>query len=218
MTLARRLLTVDCAAVVKANAYGMGLEPVTTKLANAGCKTFFVADLTEARRVRARAREAAIYVLNGFSPEATAAFIEISARPVINSMTELAEWDAFVAAHKWRGGAALHVDTGMNRLGISAEEAIALAPRVQTENHGITLLMSHLACAETPRSPAQCQTGCAVSRRSVRYIAASPLRSPIPPAFSLATQRIAIWRDRARPSTASIPPRAIPIRCKALSN
>lgn len=152
-TLARRLLTVDCAAVVKANAYGMGLEPVTTKLATAGCKTFFVADLTEARRVRSRAREAAIYVLNGFSPEAAAAFIDISARPVINSMTELAEWDAFVATHKWRGGAALHVDTGMNRLGISAEEAMALAPRVQTENHGITLLMSHLACPETPDHP-----------------------------------------------------------------
>jgi alanine racemase len=107
-----------------------------------------VADLAEARRVRARAREATVYVLNGFSPEAGTAFCEINARPVINSMTELAEWDAFVAAKRWQGGAALHVDTGMNRLGISAEEAIALAPRVQTENHGITLLMSHLACAE----------------------------------------------------------------------
>ncbi len=152
-TLARRLLTVECAAVVKANAYGLGLEPVTTKLAKAGCKTFFVADLTEARRVRARAREAAIYVLNGLAPEAAPAFIDINARPVINSMTELAEWDAFAAAHKWQGGAALHVDTGMNRLGISAEEAMALAPRVQTENHGITLLMSHLACAEVADHP-----------------------------------------------------------------
>jgi alanine racemase len=151
--LARRILTVECAAVVKANAYGMGLEPVTAKLAKAGCKTFFVADVAEARRVRARAREATIYVLNGFAPEGGTAFIEINARPVINSMTELAEWDAFVAAHKWRGGAALHVDTGMNRLGISTEEAMALAPRVQTENHGITLLMSHLACAEIAEHP-----------------------------------------------------------------
>ena len=151
--LARRILTAECAAVVKANAYGMGLEPVTAKLAKAGCKTFFVADIMEARRVRARAREATIYVLNGFSPEGATAFIDINARPVINSMTELAEWDAFVAAQKWRGGAALHVDTGMNRLGISTEEAMALAPRVKTENHGITLLMSHLACAEIPEHP-----------------------------------------------------------------
>ena len=56
--------------MVKANAYGLGLEPVTAKLAKAGCKTFFVADIAEARRVRARAREAAIYVLNGFTSEA----------------------------------------------------------------------------------------------------------------------------------------------------
>jgi alanine racemase len=151
--LARQLLTVECAAVVKANAYGLGLEPVTTQLARAGCRAFFVADISEARRVRARAREAAIYVLNGFVPEAAAAFAELNVRPVINSMTELAEWDAFVAAHKWGGGAALHIDTGMNRLGISAEEAAALAPRLQYENHGIALLMSHLACAESPDHP-----------------------------------------------------------------
>jgi alanine racemase len=149
-TLTRVLRGAECAAVVKANAYGLGLEQVGAKLAGAGCKTFFVADLAEARRLRPRAREAAIYVLNGFTPESGPAFVELAARPVINSTTELAEWDAFVAQRKWRGGAALHVDTGMNRLGVPADEAAALAPRVQTENHGITLLMSHLACAETP--------------------------------------------------------------------
>jgi len=146
--LGRYLIALECAAVVKANAYGLGLEPVTTKLAAAGCKTFFVANIAEARRARSCTREAAIYVLNGFSPEGAAAFPELDVRPVINSMTELAEWDAFVAAKNWRGGAALHVDTGMNRLGISVAEAAALAARVQTENHGIALLMSHLACAE----------------------------------------------------------------------
>jgi alanine racemase len=151
--LAHKLLTVDCAAVVKANAYGLGLEPVTTTLARAGCMTFFVADLAEARSVRSRAREATIYVLNGFAPGGGEAFIEINARPVINSTTELAEWDAFVAAHHWQGGAALHVDTGMHRLGIAADEAAALAPRAQTENHGIALLLSHLACAEIPDHP-----------------------------------------------------------------
>ncbi len=151
--LGRRLLTVECAAVVKANAYGLGLEPVTAKLARAGCKTFFVADVAEARRARAQTRDAAVYVLNGFSPEAANAFAELNAQPVINSTTELAEWDAFVSGQDWRGGAALHIDTGMNRLGISADEAAALAPRAQTPNHGITLLMSHLACAEIADHP-----------------------------------------------------------------
>ncbi len=152
-TLAHKALTVECAAVVKANGYGLGIEPVTTTLAKAGCKTFFVADIAEARRVRSRAKDATIYVLNGCSPEDSPAFVELNVRPVINSMTELAEWDAFVATHNWQGGAALQVDTGMNRLGITALEAAALAPRVLTENHGITLLMSHLACAEIPGHP-----------------------------------------------------------------
>ena len=152
-TLVRELLTVECAAVVKANAYGLGLEPVTATLAKAGCRTFFVADIAEARAVRSRVAEAAIYVLNGFAVEWGDALIEINARPVINSTTELAEWDAFVSAHSWRGGAALHIDTGMHRLGISPDEAAALAPRAQTENHGIALVMSHLACADTPDHP-----------------------------------------------------------------
>lgn len=152
-TLKRQALTAECAAVVKANGYGLGLEQVTTTLANAGCTTFFVADLAEARRLRACARDATIYVLDGSTPEGFAAFVALNVRPVINSLTELAEWDAFVAAEKWRGGAALQVDTGINRLGISPEEAAAFAPRTGTENHGITLLMSHLACAETPDHP-----------------------------------------------------------------
>jgi alanine racemase len=152
-TLVRELLTVECAAVVKANAYGLGLEPVTATLAKAGCRTFFVADIAEARAVRSRVAEAAIYVLNGFAVDWGDALIEINARPVINSTTELAEWDAFVSAHSWRGGAALHIDTGMHRLGISPDEAAALAPRAQTENHGIALVMSHLACADTPDHP-----------------------------------------------------------------
>src|SRR6516225_2686654 len=152
-TLAGLTLPVECAAVVKANAYGCGLEPVTRKLARAGCRTFFVADLTEARRVRAIASDASIYVLNGMAPGSTQAFAHGRFRPVINSLTELAEWDAFVAETKWAGGAALHVDTGMNRLGITIEEATALVPRIESEDHGLSLLMSHFACAETPDHP-----------------------------------------------------------------
>ena len=153
LALSRQLLTVECAAVVKANAYGLGLKPVVAALADAGCKTLFVADIAETRTVRARAKDATIYVLHGFTLQCAEAFIELAARPVINSMTELAEWDAFVADRAWQGGAALHVDTGMNRLGVSPEEAAALAPRAQTQNHGIALLLSHLACADIPDHP-----------------------------------------------------------------
>jgi alanine racemase len=146
-------IPVECAAVVKGDAYGCGLEPVMRKLAKAGCRTFFVADVTEGRQVRAIAPEAVVYVLNGLMPGSAPAFGKDNLRPVINSATELAEWDAFVSTNKWRGGAALHVDTGMNRLGITIDEAVAIAPRIQSENHGFSLLMSHLACAETPDHP-----------------------------------------------------------------
>jgi len=148
--LGRRAMPAECAAVVKADGYGLGLEPVAKRLAKAGCKSFFVADLGEARRLRAALPDQAIYVLDGLLPSTAAAFAEINARPVIGSLVELAEWDAFCSAQKWTGGAALHVDTGMNRLGISANDAAALAPRIRAENHGITLLMSHLACADQP--------------------------------------------------------------------
>jgi len=151
--LGRRAMPAECAAVIKANGYGCGIEQVAVALAKAGCKTFFVADLTEARRVRSVAPEPAIYVLNGLLQGTAAAYPDIRARPVIGSMVELAEWDAFVAASQWRGGAALHVDTGMNRLGVSVSDAAALAPRIRSENHGISLLMSHLACAELPEHP-----------------------------------------------------------------
>ena len=151
--LGRRAMPSECAAVIKADGYGCGIEQVATALARAGCKTFFVATLSEARRVREVTPEAALYVLNGLIPGTPPVYAELRARPVIGSMVELAEWDAFVAGTQWRGGAALHVDTGMNRLGISANDAAALAPRIRSENHGITLLMSHLACAEDQNHP-----------------------------------------------------------------
>jgi alanine racemase len=145
---------VECAAVVKADAYGCGIERVVPALKKVGCRTFFVADIAEGRRVRAVAPDAVIYVLNGLMPSTAPAFADANLRPVINSTTELAEWDTFVASSNWRGGAALHIDTGMNRLGLTPEEAVAIAPRVQAgEGHGFKLLMSHFACAETLDHP-----------------------------------------------------------------
>jgi alanine racemase len=144
---------VESAAVVKADAYGCGIERVVPVLKKVGCRTFFVADIAEGRRVRAAAPDAVIYVLNGLMPSTAPAFADVNLRPVINSTTELAEWDTFIAANNWDGGAALHIDTGMNRLGLTPEEAVAIAPRIQSATHGFKLLMSHFACAETPGHP-----------------------------------------------------------------
>ncbi len=151
--LRARTAPAECAAVVKADAYGCGLGPVVRALADAGCNTFFVAHLAEGRQVRTIAPDAIVYALSGLPPGAAAAFADARVRPVLGSLHEVAEWDVFCIANGWRGGAALHFDTGMNRLGIPADEAAALAQRIKMSDHGVTLVMSHFACAETPEHP-----------------------------------------------------------------
>jgi alanine racemase len=155
--LGRRSLPAEVAAVVKADAYGCGLEPVASALMRAGCKTFFVATLAEGRRLRAIAPEPAIYILNGFLPGTGPAFAECRLQPVIGNLAELAEWDTFRSANEWHGEMALHVDTGMNRLGMSIAEAGALAPRLQAQHHGITLVMSHFVISEVTDHPLNAQ-------------------------------------------------------------
>src|SRR6185295_19384367 len=108
---------------------------------------FFVANLAEARRARAVARDATIYILNGLLPGTARSYSDANLRPVIGSSPELDEWNAFRAASGWRGGAALHVDTGMNRLGFAHDEVAQLATRLGPD-HGIALVMSHFACSE----------------------------------------------------------------------
>jgi alanine racemase len=151
--LAGRAAPARCTAVIKADAYGCGIEPVARALAGAGCSTFFVAHLAEARRARAAAPDAAIYVLNGLLPGTAPAYPEANLRPILCGLDELAEWQAFTAANGWQGGAALHVDTGMNRLGLRPQEAIALAERTNRPLGGVDLLMSHFACSEEPAHP-----------------------------------------------------------------
>jgi alanine racemase len=143
----------ECAAVIKADAYGCGTDAVARALAGAGCKTFFVATLGEAQAVRAAAPTATIYVLDGFFQNTGDAFAKIDARPVIGDLNELAEWDVFCRRAGWSGGAAIHIDTGMNRLGLSLAEAQGIIPRINAGDHGITLVMSHLACAESLNHP-----------------------------------------------------------------
>jgi alanine racemase len=141
----------ECAAVVKGNAYGCGIEPIAGALAKTGCRTFFVSDIPEAKRVRSVAPDATIYVLRGLHSGTGQAFAEINARPVIYSSIEMAEWDLFVRSHQWAGGCALHVDTGESRLGFPLQEAAAFAPG--SRSHGITLLMSRLDNSEKPAHP-----------------------------------------------------------------
>lgn len=146
-------IPADCAAVVKADAYGCGITQVTRALAKAGCRTFFVATLDEARAVREVTPTSAIYVLDGFFPGSGDQYAKIDCRPVIGDATELAEWDAFRTTSGWEGPAAIHIDTGMNRLGFRIADAQALEPRIKNGNHGFALVMSHLVNAEVLGDP-----------------------------------------------------------------
>ncbi|MGL6063330.1 MAG: alanine racemase [Bradyrhizobium sp.] len=152
--LEKTAVPAECAGVVKANAYGCGAEQVARALANAGCKTFFVATLDEAKVVRAAVpQSAAVYVLDGYFQNSGEAYAKINCRPVIGDLNELAEWDVFCRRSGWNGGAAIHIDTGMNRLGLTIAEAQAIIPRINAGDHGITLVMSHLVSSELLNSP-----------------------------------------------------------------
>jgi alanine racemase len=151
--LEKTAVPAECSAVIKANAYGCGIEPVARALAKAGCKTFFVATLDEAAIARAALPSAPLYVLNGFTQNSGDAYAKIDARPVIGELNELAEWDVFCRRTGWAGGAGIHIDTGMQRLGLTIAEAQGLIPRIHAGDHGISLVMSHLACAESLNHP-----------------------------------------------------------------
>jgi alanine racemase len=145
--LARRAAPARCAAVIKANAYGIGIETAAAALSAAGCETFFVAHVGEGARARAALGAAPrIYVLNGFEAGAEPAdYLAHGLAPAIGSAEEWGRWDT-----SWPF--ALHIDTGMNRLGF-ASLAEMLAARERHGAAGADLLMSHFVSAEEPKNP-----------------------------------------------------------------
>ncbi len=148
--LADTAAPAETSAVVKADAYGIGIEPAVSALSIVGCRTFFVALPEEGRRVRAAAPDATIYVLNGFFPDWTEAFRASDLRPVLNTFASIEAW----AANAPGMPSAIQVDTGMNRLGLSVHETLELVRRPQLlATASPRLLMSHLACADDPMNP-----------------------------------------------------------------
>jgi alanine racemase len=140
----------ETAAVVKADAYGLGAAQVAPALAAAGCRQFFVAHLDEALAIRPLVP--AVAVLNGLAPGRAAAYLAHDITPVIGSLAELAVWQA--AAQDAPLPTMLHADTGMARLGFSPEElAVLRAEPARLAGLRLDYLMTHLACAEDPADP-----------------------------------------------------------------
>jgi alanine racemase len=141
-----------CAAVMKADAYGLGMETVAPALATAGCRVFFTAHLEEGMRLRQVVSEdSAIYVLHGPPPGATAEFFQFNLIPVLNDPGQVADWRRACARLGRRLPAALQFDTGMSRMGLAPADVRALLtdPSWMDAVQPV-LVMSHLACADEP--------------------------------------------------------------------
>jgi len=140
------------AAVVKADAYGLGAARVAPALAEAGCDSFFVARLEEGVALRGTLPRARIFVLDGAPPDAVPALLTHGLTPVLNSLGDIAAWSAAAGVGGQRLDAVIHVDTGMNRLGLPGDELAVLSAESARRLSGLNLVlvMSHLACSDDP--------------------------------------------------------------------
>ncbi len=133
-------------AVVKADAYGLGAAQAARALAAAGCRRFYVAWPQEAVALRQTLGAGyEIVVLNGFAGSGAGLFAKHDLQPVLNSMQDMRDW---IALGSGRPQAALHLDTGMNRLGLSANDWAAAADAMREAQPA--RILSHLACADEP--------------------------------------------------------------------
>ncbi|MEE8333846.1 MAG: alanine racemase [Alphaproteobacteria bacterium] len=148
-----RVAPAACAAVVKADAYGLGLAPVARRLAIEGCREFFVAQIGEAVSLAGilsgLADDAAIYVLNGFAPDAA----DGRAIPVLNTQEQAVDWSRHAAQRGRSLPVMIQIDTGMARLGMAPAEAASLAAKGALDGLDLQGVMSHLACAGEPEHP-----------------------------------------------------------------
>ena len=133
--------TAPLGAVIKADAYGLGAQRVFEQLRAIGCEQFFVATLDEALALPA---DGTVYVFEGPRADDVARYVPNHIRPVLNSAAQIALW-----RQAGTGPAALHVDTGMQRLGVPWTDVSAL----RLDGVTLCLLMTHYACADTPEHP-----------------------------------------------------------------
>lgn len=152
--LKARLHGAACAAVVKAEAYGLGAAEVASALREEGCDHFFVAHSAEGIALRQALGDGPeIYLLNGIHPGAEDACAKAGLTAVANSAAQLAAWQAAAGRLGRKLPVAVQVDTGMSRLGMPPSEVEGLGPDA-FDGLDLRLVMSHLACADEPENPA----------------------------------------------------------------
>jgi alanine racemase len=133
-----------CAAVVKANAYGLGIEPVARKLRDVGCRHFFVATPCEGFGLRELlADDEDIFLFDGVAGAAPRELAAARLIPVLNSLVDFEAWAG-------AGPAAVQIDTGMCRLGLEPRDIVALRQSGGAPETDIRYVLTHLACADEP--------------------------------------------------------------------
>lgn len=154
-TLKSRLSpATECAAVVKADAYGLGARRIVPALAAAGCRTFFVVSLDEGLDLVPALPGGAIYVLAPPIAGNESAIADAGLIPTLNTLGDIAAWSAFARAGNRKLPAALHADTGMRRLGLApAEMAVLASEPERLSGIDVRFFLSHLACADEPHHP-----------------------------------------------------------------
>lgn len=152
--LAAKVAPARCAAVVKADAYGLGAERVIAALSRAGCTAFFIATPDEAEAARKIAPSADIYALDGLVGNVAAAFARLAVMPVLSTLDDIVAWSALCRARGERLPAAIHIDTGLHRLGLPVRDVRRLAADTSMMTGiDLALVMSHLASADNPHDP-----------------------------------------------------------------
>lgn len=150
--IAGHVAPAQVAGVVKADAYGLGAVQVSQALFDAGCRHFFVAHLCEAVDLKPHLpADATLYILNGLAPGDEARCAAIDAVPVLNLLAQIDSWGALARRLDRRLPGVVQVDTGMSRLGLTAQELALLRDRPnRLDGVDVRLVMSHLACADQP--------------------------------------------------------------------
>lgn len=152
----RRMIGVSCdiAGVVKANAYGTGMDRIAPALFQKGSRRFFVATPDEAFALRTLLPLAEIAVLGGGIPQAMDEFIDAHIEPVLNSLYDIALWRDAARRRDKTLPAIIHLDTGMNRLGLAPDEAETLIrDPALLRGLDVIIVMSHFACADEKFHP-----------------------------------------------------------------
>jgi alanine racemase len=151
-SIKRHVSPAQCGASVKANAYGIGMEPAARALRAAGCRVFFVALAEEGRALRSILPDAEIYVLSGLFRGEARFFSDHRLRPVLNQTTEIEEWVKWCKEQGKKLPAAIHIESGINRLGIDAAQLKTLARTAELlSQFELSLVISHLAKADEPQ-------------------------------------------------------------------